>query len=282
MQQRESLNKAILAMHPCRHYMVQVEVQVVTLSDQISTRSKFRGGLWQTLRAHGNKPWMSSSHYAYVQFTESKRQSISRRACAGSLILASAVSLRRARAGPTRRSVRPVATGFGYQPRPPFVMIIVIGLARPWARTFERPLAGATRRLSCGIIYCSVVACYIEISPKNFEISCSCDWTRPVFAAVRGPITTGGKGKTKSQTSDNVRGYSNASCATALYSFHLRSGSLPEPWLATNRTKCNVHWKPKSTTSRFHSYFQHSARFCQPCDSFTKLALDPTRSHGLF
>ena len=207
MQQRESLNKAILAMHPCRHYMVQVEVQVVTLSDQISTRSKFRGGLWQTLRAHGNKPWMSSSHYAYVQFTESKRQSISRRACAGSLILASAVSLRRARAGPTRRSVRPVATGFGYQPRPPFVMIIVIGLARPWARTFERPLAGATRRLSCGIIYCSVVACYIEISPKNFEISCSCDWTRPVFAAVRGPITTGGKGKTKSQTSGNVRGY---------------------------------------------------------------------------
>ena len=116
---------------------VQVKVQVVTLSDWldtgISTRSKFRGGLWQTLRAHGDKPWMSPNHHAYVQLTESRRQSIFHRACAGISVLVS--SLPRARAGPTRGSVRPLATHFGYQPVPPFVMamITVIGLAHPCA-----------------------------------------------------------------------------------------------------------------------------------------------------
>ena len=77
MEQRERFRKIWRCIDV--NTKVQVKVQVVTLSDWldtgISTRSEFRGGLWQTLRAHGTN---LGCHRIITHTSSSRNRGVSR------------------------------------------------------------------------------------------------------------------------------------------------------------------------------------------------------------
>lgn len=158
----------LLAMYRCRH----CTVQVMTLSDRVGYQisSKFRGGLWQTLRAL--RAWgqtldvIESSCIRPVHGIETPVNLLS--ACAGISDPRERVSLQSCR---SKCWVRPTATlgHFSYQ------RFVMINRACSPMRALNT-VTSATRRDCHLTVLCSVVA--------SIEIHCSRDWTRPVFAAA--------------------------------------------------------------------------------------------------